>query len=60
MPLKRTFMRLQSIFIDDRPNNGARDFIGEFISFNPLEPNCGDSRFPNWEKLMVYMRGQAE
>jgi len=53
-------LNLGHYLIDDRPNNGARDFIGEFISFNPLEPSCGDLRFPNWEKLMVYMRDQAK
>jgi 5'(3')-deoxyribonucleotidase len=46
--------------IDDRPNNGARDFIGEFISFNPLQPKGGDPKFPTWEKLMLYMREEAK
>jgi 5'-nucleotidase len=45
--------------IDDRPNNGAKDFGGEFIRFCPLQPELS-LQFPTWEKLMVYMREQAK
>ena len=34
--------------IDDRPNNGAKDFEGEWIHF-------GSQRFPNWETTLNYL-----
>lgn len=52
-------LNLGHYLIDDRPNNGAKDFIGEFIRFCPLQPEL-NFRFQNWEKLMVYMREQAK
>lgn len=43
--------------IDDRPNNGAKDFKGEWIPFNPKDdPN---PKFPNWESVMSYLREKA-
>ena len=34
--------------IDDRPNNGASEFKGEWIHF-------GSERFPNWECILNYL-----
>ena len=34
--------------IDDRPNNGASEFKGEWIHF-------GSERFPNWERTLNYL-----
>ena len=34
--------------IDDRPNNGASEFKGEWIHF-------GSERFPNWERVLNYL-----
>ena len=34
--------------IDDRPNNGASEFKGEWIHF-------GSERFPNWERILNYL-----
>ena len=34
--------------IDDRPNNGASEFKGEWIHF-------GFERFPNWERVLNYL-----
>ena len=34
--------------IDDRPNNGAKDFEGEFILF-------GSAKFPDWKTMMNYL-----
>ncbi|MCK0159635.1 5' nucleotidase, NT5C type [Allomuricauda sp. F6463D] len=34
--------------IDDRPNNGAKDFKGEWIHF-------GSQEFPNWDKVIDYL-----
>ena len=34
--------------IDDRPNNGASEFKGEWIHF-------GSERFPNWECVLNYL-----
>lgn len=40
--------------IDDRPNNGAKDFKGEWIHFNPKDdPN---PKFPNWESVVKYLK----
>jgi len=40
--------------IDDRPNNGAKDFKGEWIPFNPKDdPN---PKFPNWETVVKYLK----
>ena len=36
------------ILIDDRPNNGAKDFEGEWIQF-------GSENFPNWESVTNYL-----
>lgn len=35
--------------IDDRPNNGAKDFNGEWIQF-------GSQLFPNWERIVEYLK----
>ena len=35
--------------IDDRPNNGAKDFIGEWIQF-------GSEIFPDWGTVLDYLR----
>ena len=34
--------------IDDRPNNGASKFKGEWLHF-------GSERFPNWERILNYL-----
>ena len=34
--------------IDDRPNNGAKEFEGEWIHF-------GSDRFPEWETILNYL-----
>ncbi|WP_242094339.1 5' nucleotidase, NT5C type [Aestuariivivens sediminicola] len=34
--------------IDDRPNNGAKDFKGEWIHF-------GSTEFPNWHSVTEYL-----
>ena len=36
------------ILIDDRPNNGAKDFEGEWIHF-------GSEDFPNWVTVIKYL-----
>ena len=36
------------ILIDDRPNNGAKDFEGEWIHF-------GSKDFPNWDSVIKYL-----
>jgi 5'-nucleotidase len=36
------------ILIDDRPNNGAKDFEGEWIHFG-----CDD--FRNWHEVLKYL-----
>jgi hypothetical protein len=43
--------------IDDRPNNGAKDFKGEWIPFNPKDDS--NPKFPNWETVMDYLREKA-
>ena len=52
-------LNLGHYLIDDRPNNGAKDFMGEFILFCPLQPKL-NFKFSTWEKLMAYMREQAK
>ena len=34
--------------IDDRPNNGAKDFAGEWIQF-------GSERYPDWDSITEYL-----
>ena len=36
------------ILIDDRPNNGAKDFEGEWIHF-------GSKNFPDWKSVIKYL-----
>ena len=36
------------ILIDDRPNNGAKDFDGELITF-------GSDQYPNWDAVLDYL-----
>ena len=36
------------ILIDDRPNNGAKDFEGELIKF-------GSTEYPNWNAVLDYL-----
>ena len=36
------------ILIDDRPNNGAKDFEGELIKF-------GSDEYPNWPAVLDYL-----
>ena len=35
--------------IDDRPNNGAKEFEGKWIHF-------GSSQFPNWDSILKYLQ----
>lgn len=37
------------ILIDDRPNNGAKDFEGEWIQF-------GSEKYPNWQTILQYLK----
>ena len=47
-------LNMGDFLIDDRPNNGAKDFNGEWIPFNPKDdPN---PRFPDWDSVMKYLR----
>lgn len=36
------------ILIDDRPNNGAKDFEGELMKF-------GSEEYPNWDSVISYL-----
>ena len=36
------------ILIDDRPNNGAKNFEGEWIQF-------GTSQYPDWETVLNHL-----
>lgn len=36
------------ILIDDRPNNGADKFQGEWIQY-------GSEKFPNWNEILTYL-----
>jgi len=36
------------ILIDDRPNNGAKDFEGEWIHF-------GSENFPDWSSVIKHL-----
>ena len=36
------------ILIDDRPNNGTKDFEGELIKF-------GSDEYPNWDSVINYL-----
>ena len=36
------------ILIDDRPNNGANNFRGEWIHF-------GSEKYPNWPAVLDYL-----
>ena len=38
--------------VDDRPNNGADQFDGEFIHF-------GCERFPDWSAVLQYLKSRA-
>ena len=38
--------------VDDRPNNGAEDFEGEWIEF-------GSDAFPDWAAVLTYLRSKA-
>ena len=38
--------------IDDRPNNGAKDFLGEWIQF-------GSQSYSNWDTVVKYLSTQA-
>ena len=39
--------------IDDRPNNGAKDFKGKLITF-------GSAEFPNWEVVLKYFESEMK
>lgn len=41
-------MNAGDFLIDDRPNNGAKDFKGEWIHF-------GSEKFPDWEMVKKYL-----
>jgi len=38
--------------VDDRPNNGASEFEGEWLRF-------GSERFPGWDAVLEYLRERA-
>jgi 5'(3')-deoxyribonucleotidase len=38
--------------VDDRPNNGAEKFMGEWIQF-------GSTKFPDWPAVLEYLRSRA-
>ena len=47
-------LNIGDFLIDDRPNNGAKDFKGEWIPFNPKDdPN---PKFPDWESVVEYLK----
>jgi FMN phosphatase YigB (HAD superfamily) len=39
---------LGDYLIDDRPNNGASEFSGEWIQY-------GSGKFPNWDAIIAYL-----
>ena len=41
------------VLIDDRPNNGAKDFEGEWIQF-------GSVNFPDWHSVKSYLLKQVD
>jgi len=41
------------ILVDDRPNNGAEKFEGEWIKF-------GSHCFMNWEKVLNYLNEKVQ
>ena len=41
------------ILIYDRPNNGAKDFEGEWIQF-------GSEKYPNWETVVEYLTNELD
>ncbi len=41
-------LNIGDYLIDDRPNNGAKDFKGEWIHF-------GSEKFPNWNEVVKYL-----
>lgn len=41
-------LNLGDYLIDDRPNNGAKDFQGEWIHF-------GSETFPDWDSVIKYL-----
>jgi hypothetical protein len=38
--------------VDDRPNNGAENFKGEWIHF-------GSEEYPNWASVLTYLQGKV-
>jgi 5'(3')-deoxyribonucleotidase len=46
-------MNTGDYLIDDRPNNGAKDFQGELIPFHSKE--FPDSPFKNWDDILNYL-----
>ena len=41
---KILYIDMDNVLVDDRPNNGAKDFKGEWITFNPKDD--ANPRFP--------------
>jgi len=46
-------LNIGDYLIDDRPNNGAKDFEGELIPFRSKE--FPDSPFKNWNDILNYL-----
>lgn len=42
-------LNIGDFLIDDRPNNGAKDFTGKLIAF-------GGDEFPDWDAVLRYMK----
>ena len=47
-------LNVGEFLIDDRPNNGAKDFKGEWIHFNPKDDPA--PKFPDWKSVVKYLK----
>jgi 5'(3')-deoxyribonucleotidase len=47
-------LNMGDFLIDDRPNNGAKDFKGEWIHFNSKDEFS--PKFPDWKTVVEYLK----
>jgi 5'(3')-deoxyribonucleotidase len=47
-------LNIGDFLIDDRPNNGAKDFKGEWIHFNSKDEL--PPKFPDWKTVVEYLK----